>query len=126
MPTIAELKSETRIPVILVDHEGIITFVNPVFESAYGWRKEVLVGRMLTTIIPKGLGDAHHMGFSRFLVTGRPTILNQPAPLVIVFADGREVVVEHFIIAEKIDGNWVFGARISPLKDTGKMPGGAA
>jgi len=120
MLTIEALKAETDIPVIIVDHDGIIVHINQIFEKTWGWQKEVLIGQTLTTIIPDHLTDAHHMGFSRFSLTGKPTILNQPVELVIVRADGKEAAAEHFIIAEKIKGNWVFGATITPLEESVK------
>ena len=116
MLTIDALKAETAVPVIIVDHEGTITQINRAFESTWGWKKEKLVGKTLATIIPGNLRDAHHMGFSRFLLSGKPTILNQALELVIVLADGSEAAAEHFIIAEIIEDNWVFGATIKPLK----------
>ena len=117
MLTIDALKAETAVPVIIVDHEGTIVHINQVFEKTWGWKKEVLVGQTLATIIPENLKDAHQMGFSRFLLTGKPTILNQGLELAIVMANGEEAVAEHHIIAEKINGNWIFGATIRPLED---------
>ena len=117
MLTIDALKAETAVPVIVVDHEGTVVHINQIFEKTWGWQKEKLVGQTLTTIVPGNLKDAHHMGFSRFLLTGKPTILNQGIELAIVLADGTEAVAEHFIVAEKINGNWVFGATIKPLED---------
>jgi PAS domain S-box-containing protein len=115
MLTIDALKAETEIPVIIVDHEGTIVHINEMFEKTWGWRKSRLVGASLTTIIPENLRDAHHMGFSRFAVTGKPTILNQALELLILTADGKELPAEHHIIAEEINGNWLFGATIKPL-----------
>jgi PAS domain S-box-containing protein len=117
MLTIDALKAETAAPVIVVDHEGTIMHINQMFEKTWGWQKEKLVGQTLTAIIPDNLKDAHNLGFSRFLLTGKPTILNQGIELAIVQADGQEVVAEHFIVAEKINDNWVFGATIKPLAD---------
>jgi PAS domain S-box-containing protein len=108
------------IPVIIVDHDGIIIHINQMFEKTWGWKKDVLIGKTLTTIIPVNLVDAHHMGFSRFLLTGKPTILNQALELKILKMDGKEVGAEHFIIAEKISGKWVFGASIKPLEESVK------
>ena len=119
MLTIDALKAETAIPAIIVDHDGTIAHINEVFEETWGWQKDQLVGESLTTIIPDNLRDAHHMGFSRFAVTGKPTILNQALELIILKADGQETPAEHYIIAEEIDGNWVFGATIKPLDDNG-------
>ena len=118
MLTIDSLKAETHIPVIIVDHLGIVAHINQIFTKEFGWQKDVLIGETLTTIIPDNLKDAHHMGFSRFLLTGKPTILNQPLKLKILTGDGKEADAEHFIIAEKINGNWVFGAKIKLLEDT--------
>lgn len=120
MLTIDALKAKIASPVIIVDHEGTVVHINQIFEKTWGWQKEKLVGQTLTTIIPGNLKDAHHMGFSRFLLTGEPTILNQGIELAIVLADGKEAVAEHFIVAEKIDGNWVFGATITPLEESVK------
>lgn len=120
MLTIDALKAESSIPVIIVDHGGIIVHINQMFEKTWGWKKDVLIGKTLTTIIPDNLKDAHHMGFSRFLLTGKPTILNQTLELKILKMDGKEADAEHFIIAEKINGNWVFGATIKPLEESGK------
>lgn len=118
MQTIQQLKDQTTAPVIVIDHEGIVLHINESFENTWGWRKENLVGQTLTTILPANLKDAHHMGFSRFLVTGKPMILDQALKLMILKADGQEIVAEHFIVAEQIDGNWMFGATITPLPET--------
>ena len=115
MLTIDALKAETAVPVIIVDHEGTIVHINQMFEKIWGWQKDQLVGESLTIIIPENLKDAHHMGYSRFSLTGKPTILHQALELLIRQADGKEAAAEHFIIAEKISGNWVFGATIKPL-----------
>ena len=116
--TIQVLKAETGIPVIIVDHEGIVVHINHSFERNYGWQKDFLIGKTLTTIIPETLRSAHHLGFSRFKLTSDPKILNQPLNLSIVMADGSEAVAEHFIIAEKINGDWVFGATITPAEQS--------
>ena len=120
MLTIDALKTESEIPVIIVDHDGIIVYLNQMFEEVWGWKKDVLIGKILTTIIPDNLKDAHHMGFSKFLLTGIPTVLNQTLELKILKMDGKEEGAEHFIVAEKINGNWVFGATIKPLEESGK------
>ena len=120
MLTIAALEAELAVPVIFTNANGIITTINQMFEKAYGWSKEELVGNLLTTIIPDGLHDAHQLGFARFLATGQSTILNQPIELSVVRSDGRKVPARHFIIAEKIDEEWVFGALITPIEDAGE------
>ncbi|MCP4046068.1 MAG: PAS domain S-box protein [Gammaproteobacteria bacterium] len=113
--TIAEMREEAIIPVVIIDHHGIVTFVNPPFEAAFGWSQEELIGQPVTTIIPKEFRDAHNMGFSRFLSTGQPTLLGQPLELNISTRDGTDVAAEHFMIAERHQDEWIMGATIKTL-----------
>jgi PAS domain S-box-containing protein len=112
MKTIAEIKAETQLAVVIADHRGIIKEVNDSFTAAFGWAREEIVGKRLETIIPKRLRDTHRLGFSRFLRTRQPTILGQPLELKILNKDGRELDATHTIVAERIDGNWMFAATI--------------
>lgn len=115
MPTIQELEHERDLPVVIADHRGIVTYVNARFETVWGWKAEDLVSQPLTTIIPPNLHDAHHLGFSRFLTTGQPTLLNRPLKLKVRMKDGRELEAEHTITAERHNGAWRFGATVRPL-----------
>lgn len=115
MRTIEEIRRETDVPVVIADHQGIITQVNERFEAVFGWQAHDIIGKPLSTVIPPSLHDAHHLGFSRFLTTGKPTLLNQLLKLKAVKKDGREFDAEHFIVAEERDGQWVFGATIKPI-----------
>ena len=115
---IEELRREAGVPVIAANSEGFITAINDAFREAYGWDAADLVGRPLTTIIPPGFHDAHHLGFARFLTTGQPTILDQPLTLDVVRKDGRVVPAVHRILAERVGGAWTFAASITPVGDT--------
>jgi PAS domain S-box-containing protein len=115
--TIEDLRRETSVPVVISDHQGFITFVNTSFKQTLGWTPEDVVGKPLTVIIPKSLHDAHHLGFSRFLKTGTPTLLNRRLNLKTLCKDGTELETEHFIIGERQHGDWVFGATLSPIRD---------
>ena len=48
-------------------------------------------------------------------MTGSGTLLDQALDLKILTGDGKEILAEHTISAEEIDGEWVLGARIRPL-----------
>ena len=115
MPSLKELKSEKEKPVVIADHQGCIRYVNARFEAVFGWKGGEILGKPLSVIIPTHLRDAHHLGFSRFLTTEKPTLLNQPLKLRAVSKDGREFDAEHVINAEKVDGQWFFGATVQPL-----------
>ena len=115
MKTIEEIKRETGVPILIADHQGMVTHVNERFEQIFGWRSHEIIGQSLAAIIPSRLRDAHHLGFSRFLTTGTATLLNQPLKLKAVTKDGTEFDAEHTIMAEQHQGQWIFGALIKPL-----------
>lgn len=115
MKTIEELRQAADVPVVIADHQGSITDVNARFSEVFGWTRDEIVGEPLTAIIPKDLHDSHHLGFSRFLTTGKPTLLNQALKLKAVTKKGRVFDAEHFIVAESRKGRWTFGATIRPL-----------
>ena len=115
MKTIDEAKCVKDLPVIIADQHGIIIDVNELFEAVFGWERREIVGRMIAAIIPESLHDAHHLGFSRFLANGMPSLLDRPLALRAVTKDGREFDAEHYIIAEKSNGEWMFAATIRPL-----------
>jgi len=114
--TIDEMKRVTDLPVVIADHEGFITYVNEPFQLVFGWNSDEILGKTLTTIIPRGLHDAHNLGFSRFLLTGTPTLLGQHLTLKAITKDGTEFEAEHYIIAEHQEDQWGFGAVIRPLR----------
>ncbi|MBI4055946.1 MAG: PAS domain S-box protein [Elusimicrobia bacterium] len=115
METMEKMMQETSVPVVIADHQGFIIQVNRCFEIVFGWKEKEVLGKPLTVIIPKTLHDSHHLGFSRFLTTGKPTLLNQFLKLKAVTKDGKEFDAEHFILAEERQGQWIFGATIRPL-----------
>lgn len=117
MKSIAELEHVSDVPVVVADHQGLITRINRRFQSVFGWSEGEIIGKPLTILIPKRLRDAHHLGFSRFLTTSQATLLDRPLRLRAVAKDGVEFDAEHYIIAEKGPQGWTFGATIRPLEE---------
>ena len=115
--TLDDIRQTTDFPAIIVDHEGLIVFVNEPFTSDFGWEMSDVSGEPLSAIIPSDLRDAHNLGFSRYIATEQPTLLNKPLNLKIMTKDGRVLDAEHFIVAEKSDGRWSFGATIRLSSD---------
>lgn len=112
--TVQEILDEKVLPSVAADHNGLLTLVNDAFQKAYGWNRDDLLGKSITTIMPPYMRDSHNVGFSRFLTTEKATVAAKPLPLPVLCKDGRVVDAEHFILAEKIDGNWIFAATINP------------
>lgn len=115
MRTIDEITRETSLPVVIANQFGFVTYINSAFELAFGWSSQDILGQPLALVIPMLYHDAHNLGFSRFAMTERPTVLNHPLQLMAITKDGREVLSEHFITAEHQDGQWLFGAILRPL-----------
>jgi PAS domain S-box-containing protein len=113
--TIADIKDEKEAPSIIIDHQGFIIFINKPFEAVFGWQSADIVGKPVATIIPPAMHDAHNLGFSRFVTTGQPNILNQSLKLTAMNKAGEVFEAEHFIIAEQQNDEWVIGATIQPL-----------
>ena len=104
-------------PFVLADAMGQIVAINPALQEAFGSRQEQLVGQSLSLILPGAFQMSHQLGLSRFQATEQSTILAHPLRLKTVCADGSELVSEHFIVGEKRDQGWVFGATLTPLPD---------
>jgi PAS domain S-box-containing protein len=115
MKTIGEIKLETDVPVVVTDNQGFVTYINECFTAVFGWSAEEITGQIITAIIPATFHDSHHLGFSRFLSTQQSSILNHPLLLKGVTKDGREIDVEHLIMAEQQQGQWVFMAILRPV-----------
>ncbi len=113
--SIEELKTIETEPAMVVDDQGFITFVNDSFCNTFGWTREEAIGEGLVIIIPENLREAHHMGFSRFLASEEPKILNTALNLKAIDKSGTEFDAEHYIIAEKKDDKWAVGATVIPL-----------
>ncbi len=115
MLTIDDLRQQA-LPFVAADREGMIVEINDLFHSVYGWDLEDLRGQSVSMILPDSFRDAHHLGFSRFCITGESQILNHPLQLVTICKDQREVMSEHFIVAERQGDDWIFAATLRPLE----------
>lgn len=109
-----EYLNEKDVPVIFSNFSGVITAINQRFEEMFLWPAEKLVGKPLTTIIPDNLHDSHNMGFSRYITSDQPTLLNTPLDLQILLGNGKIIIAEHFIVTMKNDGVELLAAKITP------------
>lgn len=115
-PSIAALAAGDA-PFVLADDHGVVIGMNQPFREVYGWADADLIGAPIGQILPETFRMAHQLGFSRFSATEQSTILGHPLQLETLCADGRAIVSEHFIVAEKRPQGWVFGATLTPLPE---------
>jgi PAS domain S-box-containing protein len=109
---LVELTNRALVAVLVADHVGLIAHVDAPLAQALGWCAHELVGRPLATIIPPHLQDAHHLGFSRFLTTHQPMVLERRLTLSVATRAGTELSAEHVITAIRIETGWLFAAAI--------------
>ena len=109
-----EFINEKNVPIIFANYDGLITAVNQPFEETFLWPAEKLVGQPLTNIIPESLHDSHNMGFSKYMVSGQPTLLHTPLELKILLGNGEIIGAEHFIVDLKDHGKELVAAKIIP------------
>jgi PAS domain S-box-containing protein len=110
----SDIITETSRPVITIDELGKVTFISEAFTKEYGWTPHDLVGKLVTTIMPPHMRDAHNIGFSRFLITEHPTLLGKELPLPVYCKDGAAKSAIHYIVGEKYGETWRFAATITP------------
>ena len=115
-PSLDSLASGDK-PFVLADDHGVVIDMNDAFRDFYGWDDAGLIGEPIGLILPEAFRMAHQLGFSRFTATEQSTILGHPLRLKTLCADGRVIVSEHFIVAEKRSEGWVFGATLTPLPE---------
>jgi PAS domain S-box-containing protein len=108
-----QFKNEEHDPVVFVNKDGIITHINKSFTDTYHWPVAELVGRPLVSIIPNSLQDAHNMGFSKFLISGKPTLLGTPLDLEIRMGNGENILAQHLIVSMENNGEQMLAAKIT-------------
>jgi PAS domain S-box-containing protein len=110
--TVDEMLALSNVPVVAINQNGIFTYINNPFVTEYGWTEDDLLGESVVKIMPKTMHSGHNVGFSRFLTTESSELLGKPLPLKVLYKDGREKISEHFIMGDKINGQWRFSAII--------------
>jgi len=118
-PAGGKLKSMavSEIPFVMVDNLGLITYVNDPFRSTFGWKDEDLSGKTLDIVLPEDFRLSHHLAFSNFSSPVDSQVVGHPLILKTRCSDGSEIKSEHFIVAEKEDEKWFFGAQLKPLTE---------
>lgn len=113
--TIDQLKQIDTVPVVIANNQGQVTYINQQFEQILGWSETDLLGELMTIFLPSSFKDSHNLAFSRFQASEKANVLNHPLELKTLKKSGEAIITEHYIIAEKIDDIWYFGAMLTPL-----------
>ncbi|MEZ5400012.1 MAG: PAS domain-containing protein [Bryobacteraceae bacterium] len=109
-PELARMLEEPGLPAIGVDEIGIVRDVTAAFESLWDWPRSRVVGLPVGELIPPDFLSAHHAAFSRFVLTGSGSMLDQQLAVSIIDGGGRIVPVEMSLHAGRADAGWRFVA----------------
>ncbi|MBF0445634.1 MAG: PAS domain S-box protein [Magnetococcales bacterium] len=80
--------------IISVDENGKIIFWNKAAENIFGYSVAEIVGKPVTTIMPKNLRKKHTVGFKRFLISGKSRFKGNNIELEGLRNDGRRFPLE--------------------------------
>ncbi|MCA9069425.1 MAG: PAS domain S-box protein [Planctomycetaceae bacterium] len=81
--------------VVMMDVKGKIIGWNPQAEKTFGWKKEEVLGQLVSeTIIPHPYREEHERGLVHFLATGSGPIFHKRIEFSAIHRDGREFPVE--------------------------------
>jgi PAS domain S-box-containing protein len=95
--------------VIVIDEEGIVSQWNSQATNIFGWRAEEVTGHSLTeTIVPPKYREAHQAGMSRFLKTGKSTILGTNVEIQAITKDNSEIDIALTISPIQMKGHQMF------------------
>lgn len=96
--------------IITCDHSGTILEFNPAAERTFGYRREDMLGKEVSAIVPSSHRARHQEGMARLARTGEARIVGQRLHMPALCADGREIAVEMAITAIPVQGPPVFTA----------------
>ena len=91
-------------PIIGIDPQNRILFVNAAIERLTGWRPEELVGEDLSVLQPPDPREAHWESVRRFASEPGAGMRNRSIELRCLHRDGHEIPIEITLSSTRIDG----------------------
>ncbi len=96
-----------RDALIMMDHQGKISFWNRAAEEMLGYSASEALGRDVHALLaPKRYQQDIQEGFATFQITGQGAVVGHTVELAAVRKDGREIPVELSLSAAQIKGQW--------------------
>ncbi|MDP8229121.1 MAG: PAS domain S-box protein [Candidatus Electryoneaceae bacterium] len=93
--------------IIMMDHEGIISFWNPAAIRIFGYTQEEANGRNLHRLLtPERFYQAHQNGFESFKRTGQGAAIGKTLELAALHKDGHEFPIAISLSSFQKNGNW--------------------
>ena len=101
------ITSSVRDPLMMIDHNGQITFWNPAAEKMLHYKAEEVMGKNLHYLLsPKRYHEKHFKAFERFKKTGKGEAIGNIMELEAISKDQEEIPIELSLSAVPIKGQW--------------------
>lgn len=85
--------------IVTINHESVLVEFNPAAERIFGYTRDEVIGRQLSTlIIPARFRERHHRGIAHYLATGEGPVLRRQVEMPAMRADGTEFPAELAIL----------------------------
>ncbi len=93
--------------IIMMDHNGLISYWNPAAQRILGYTSEEAIGRNLHTfIVPSRYYDSHHAAFPIFQNTGSGNAVGKILDLEAKRKDSTEISIQLSLSVVKMSGGW--------------------
>ncbi len=101
------MSATARDAIIMLDHEGKVSFWNQAAADMLGYSEDEILGReMRERLLPERFREAHRKAFDRFRNTGEGASIGQTLELVARRKDGEEIPVELSVSGVKLKDRW--------------------
>lgn len=105
--TLRTITTSARDAIIMIDHQGWISFWNTAAERMLGWKAEEVLGRELHLLIaPESYHAAYRLGLKKFQDTGQGNAVGKTLELSAIRKDKIEIPVELSLSAVQLGGQW--------------------
>ena len=105
--TLNTITAAAKDAIVMMDHQGIISFWNPAAEAIFGHRAHEAIGRELHTLLaPPRLLEQYRQGIGRFRDTGEGPSIGRTLELTAVRKDGTEFPLELSLSSLQLKGKW--------------------
>jgi len=105
--TLLTITTAAKDAIIMMDHQGIISFWNPAAEMIFGHAAAEAIGKELHTLLaPERHHEQYRHGMDRFPASGEGLSIGRTLELTAVRKDGTELPLELSLSSLQLKGKW--------------------
>ena len=108
--------------IIMMDHQGLITYWNPAAERIFGFTLQEAIGQDLHKLItPSSYHEDAHAGLEKFQRDGQGNLLGKAIEVTAIRKDSTELAVELSLSAFHFGGNWAAVGVVRDISERKQM-----